>query len=231
MAGPDFSQNFGQRAERDDSDPAVPPNVLLWSLLAGGVTATAMWLAALQPPVRAGVATFDLERDLAKAQVHTGAASHASKCPWSAVQQRFVCGSEPWAFVGPYGGHTAGKARRCTWVHPLGGSVPVVLTWPKLVLGAHLSASVGLVDEAGGGTPLQLKVFVAGTALATVESSDARQLTEVDVAVPSGPREGELRIEAQARDHSLRMACIDVRMRGERLTAVAIDATLPVGTP
>ena len=231
MAGPDFSQTIGQRAVADSADPLVAPNVPLWVALAIVMWVLVTWLGGQPPPLHAGLATFDLERDLAKATVQWGSGRSRVACPWSPEQRRFTCGAEPWGFVGPYGGHTAGKHRRCTWVHPLAGGAPTVLTWPKRPLGAHLFAAIGLVDEAGAGTPLQLQVFVAGTLVLTLQSTDARQLAERELPVPPGPPDGELRLEVQSRDHTLRMGCIDVRMRGQRLATQAIDATLPALAP
>jgi len=217
VAGPEFAHTIGRPYGAPQPEAEAPPNPLLWLVAAAAIGAMSAWLAGAAPPERASQATFDLERDLAKATVAVARPGGVEPCQWVAADHRFRCSDDIWAFVGPYGGHSAGAARRCTWAHPVGPGVATVLTWPNQTFGSQLSLAVGLVDGAGAGTPVEVQVFAAGTSIGQASSVDARELGVADLPVPPGPLQGELRIEVRTRDHSVRMACIDVRMRGERL--------------
>lgn len=197
-------------------DVLLPPSLPAWLLAALGALAGA---AALGTPVslapRQSNAVFDLERDLPKADVSVRKGATSSPCTWQAGDQRFRCGDEPWAFVGPYAGTTAGHAWRCTWAHPVAAGATTVLRWPAIALGAELSARLGLVDAAPEGPPLRLKVWIDQDLVAELETRSSADLAEVTKAT-AGRGPGELRLELSASDHALRMACLDVRMRDPR---------------
>ncbi|MSQ82252.1 MAG: hypothetical protein EXR77_04945 [Myxococcales bacterium] len=222
LAGPKFSEQLRTRPEVDHSIAVAPPRVGRWLALSVVVGCLSAWFAVAEPAGRASHATFDLERDLQLAQVSVVRGDRATPCTWT-DDHRFSCDAQPWAFVGPYGSHTAGKARRCIWIHPLAGGAPTELVWPKQPLGARLVASIGLVDDAGPGSPVEMTIASGATVLATLRSSDSRELDTKEAKLPPGPAIAPLRIQVRTPDHTLRMACIDVRMYGERTPTEAID--------
>ncbi len=222
MAGPRFSDPPRLAPEPDDSLAIVAPRMGLWMAVVAVVGSFSTYLASAGPPGRAASAAFDLERDLHLAQARAG----DRPCRWT-PDKRFACTDDPWAFIGPYGGHTAGRTRRCTWIHPIGAGVASTLHWPKVPLGSKLVASIGLVDGAGEGRPAELTVASGEVVFGQVASLSARDLHSLETKVPPGPAVGPLTITVRASDHTLRMACIDVRLYGERLPAEAIDASTP----
>ncbi len=224
MAGPRFSDPPRLAPEPDDSLAIVPPRLGLWMAVVLVVAPLSAYLAGAGPPGRAATATFDLERDLHLAHAKAG----EQVCRWTA-DKRFACSDEPWAFIGPYGGQTAGRSRRCTWIHPVGAGVASTLHWPKVPIGSRVVASMGLVDAAADGRPAELTVASGDTVLARLASQSARDLQTLEAKVPAGPAVAPLTLTVRASDHTLRMACIDVRFYGERLPTDAIDASTPKG--
>jgi len=222
VAGPRFSDPPRLAPEPDDSLAIVAPRMGWWMALVAVVGSLSGYLASADPPSRVASATFDLERDLHLARAQAG----DRPCRWTA-DRRFACTDEPWAFIGPYGGTTAGRSRRCTWIHPVGAGVASELHWPKVPLGAKIVASIGLVDGAGEGRPAELTVTSGQTEFARLSSQSSRELHTLESKVPPGPAVGPLTITVRASDHTLRMACIDLRLYGERLPTEAIDAGAP----
>jgi hypothetical protein len=195
----------------------LPPSLTAWVLAALLAAAAAAWLGRpVAATPRASNAAFDLERDLPKAAVAVENRGVTTPCAWHPADQRFRCGDDPWAFVGPYGGTTEGHARRCTWAHPIAAGSTTVLRWPGATVGAELSASLGLVDGAPDGSPVHLKILLDQDIVAELESRSSADLAQVVKSIGSGGHQADLRVELSATDHSMRMACIDVRMRGPR---------------
>lgn len=204
-------------AQAQDAAGLFPPSLTAW-LLAAVVGAGAAWWFGPHHPYqpRVSAATFDLERDLPKAKVSVRQRDTAKPCIWRSGDQRFACGDEPWAFVGPYGGTTAGVARRCTWAHPVAAGSTTELRWEKAVVGRELQVQLGLVDGAPAGAPVHLKVWLGPDLLAELQTRDASDLAQLVKDIPAGESRADLRLEITTTDHTLRMACLDVRMRGDR---------------
>lgn len=219
MANP--PNHLADRAAAAHDLPAAPfgavPVIGLWVVAALAALVAALWLGpGRAAPPRAPTVTFDLERDLPKAQVSVRRDGKDQPCTWSAGDQRFRCATDYWTFVGPYGGTSAGNARRCTWAHPVAPGATTILRWPDIAMGREVQASLGLVDDAPAGAAVQLQVLTGKTSILTLQSSDARDLDQQTVPVPAGPDKAELRIELRSADHTLRMACLDVRMTDQR---------------
>jgi hypothetical protein len=203
------------------ADPAAPtsprpPRVRHWLAAAGLMSLVALWPARPEPdpPV-----LFDLLRDLPKATASVRQGGRDLPCPWSAADRRFVCGSDYWTFIGPYGGTSAGYARTCVWMHPTAAASPSVVQWPSQALGDRLSLQLGLVDDAPAAAVVEAQVWAGDERLASVQASDSRSLATVDLRLPAGPRRAPLRLEVRASDHALRMACVDLTMTGTRRAA------------
>lgn len=195
----------------------LPPSLTAWVLAALLAAAAAAWLGRpVAPAPRASNAVFDLERDLPKAAVTIENRGTTTPCVWNPADQRFRCAQDPWAFVGPYGGTTEGHAWRCTWAHPVAAGSTTVLRWPGAAVGAELSASLGLVDGAPEGSPVRLKILLDQDIVAELETRSSADLAQVVKSIASGNRQADLRVELSVTDHSMRMACVDVRMRGPR---------------
>lgn len=192
--------------------PPAPPRLRRWLAAAALVVAGAWWRPLPEPPP--ADATFDLLRDLPKATVTVRRDGRDQPCAWSATDQRFTCGSDYWMFVGPYAGTTAGHARRCVWVHPVAAGAPTVLQWPERPLGGDLTVALGLVDDAPPGAAVDVQVWSATQRVASLQSSDSRDLATVHAPLPSGLRHGPVRIEVRASDPTLRMACLELTLRG-----------------
>ncbi len=211
-------------------DGRSAPTVALWLLAAIVSAVVALWTGpgAVLPPLQSD-ATFDLERDLGEASVHLERTTGTVPCPRSAADGRFRCGNDYWQFVGPYGGMSSGRPRRCTWVHPVAAGVPTVLQWKDQPLGQALLAGIGLVDDAGGGASVSMRVLAGAEELASLNSSDSRRWHAVDKPLPPGKARADLRIEILTADPNLRMACIDLHMTGHRGALAQPAQTVPVG--
>lgn len=226
MAGPQFAERLRTAPEQDDSNPIAPPRVGRWLVLAAGVGLASTLLGSAAPPVRATTATFDLERDLPRAQVAVQRGNAPTACRWVSEDERFACLDEPWAFIGAYGAYSAGRPRRCTWIHPVASGAPTVLTFAKQAVGRTIAASIGLVDGAPSGSPVTLRVTAGADVLASLTSADSRELQQIETDVPAGVAVADVRVQVSVPDHALRMACIDVRMFGTRLAPEAVDASI-----
>ncbi len=200
-----------------ESAITLPPSLTAWGLAAAAAVGAALWIGrpAANTP-RVATAVFDLERDLKKAELNVEKRGVTTPCSWQASDHRFRCGEDPWAFVGPYGGTTAGVARRCTWAHPVAAGSTTRLRWPDAAVGAELSATLGLVDGAPDGPPLRLKIWLDQDLVAELETRSSADLAAIAKPLEAGAGQAELRLELSASDHALRMACVDVRMRGQR---------------
>lgn len=204
-----------------DAAGLLPPSVTAWVLIGVAAAALAWWLGPSHPyQPRDTAAAFDLERDLPTAKAVVQHRDANKPCVWRAGDRRFACAEEPWAFVGPYAGTTAGVARRCTWAHPVAAGSTIELSWDNLLIGRELDASLGLVDGATGGAPLRLKIWLGQELLAELVTRDASDLAQTLKVIPAGPDRAALRLQVIATDHVLRMACLDVRMRGTRAAQI-----------
>ncbi len=209
-------------AQVQDAAGLLPPSLTAWWLVALVGAVVAWWFGPQQPyQPRVSAATFDLERDLPKAKASVRQRDAVKPCSWRSGDQRFACGDEPWAFVGPYGGITAGVARRCTWAHPVAAGATAELRWEKAAVGRELQVQLGLVDAAPAGAPVHLKVWLGADLMAELQSRDASDFAQLVKEIPVGEGRADLRLEISTTDHTLRMACLDVRMRGERPGGVA----------
>lgn len=199
------------------------PRVVLWSTLAVVMAVLAFWMGPGQTPSSLpSDATFELDRDLAKAKVSVRRDGADRPCTWNSGDNRFQCGPEYWAFVGPYGGMSGGKPRRCTWAHPVAPGATTTLRWPEQAIGQSLTVSLGLVDEAGPGAVVSMRVLVGTEQLAELATSDSRDADAQVLQLPGGVPKGELRIELRTPDNTLRMACVDLKMAGQRSAAEPI---------
>ncbi len=203
------------------ADGHAAPSVALWVLVALVAAVAALWTGpgAALPPAQTDAA-FDLERDLGEATVVLSRPSGEVPCPRSAADGRFRCGSEYWQFVGAYAGMSGGRPRRCTWVHPIAADATTVLRWKDQTLGQTLQAGIGLVDEAGGGAAVTMRVLTGTEELVSLSSSDSRQWASADKPLPVGRAKGDVRIEIRTSNPNLRMACIDLHMVGRRPASV-----------
>lgn len=200
-------------------EPAVslPPSLAAWALaVVAAVVAAAVLGQPVSPQARGSNAAFDLERDLATAEVAVVRGGTSSACAWQAGDGRFRCGDEPWAFVGPYGGTSQGAAWRCTWAHPVAAGAATQLRWPAARVGRELHVRLGLVDGAPEGAPVRLKVWLNQEQIAELSARSSDELVQLDRVLSAGGDRGELRVELSASDHALRMACFDLRLRGQR---------------
>ncbi|MBI5609699.1 MAG: hypothetical protein HY902_12575 [Deltaproteobacteria bacterium] len=202
------------------ADGNSAPSVGLWLVVSLLAAVAALWTGpgVALPPAQSD-ATFDLERDLSEATVVLARPAGEVPCPRSAADGRFRCGSDYWQFVGAYAGISGGRPHRCTWAHPISADATTVIRWKNQSLGQTLQAGLGLVDEAGGGAAVTMRVLAGGEELASLTSSDSRTWASVDKPLPAGRSKGELRIEIRTSNPNLRMACIDLHMVGHRPTA------------
>ena len=69
MAGPQFAERLRGAPEADESNPIAPPRLGRWLVFLAVTGATSAILAGAAPAERSTSATFDLERDLPKAEV------------------------------------------------------------------------------------------------------------------------------------------------------------------
>ncbi|MFZ4577689.1 MAG: hypothetical protein ACOYOB_04755 [Myxococcota bacterium] len=161
---------------------------------------------------------FLLERELPKAAVSVGlpGTSDERSCEWRPQDQRFVCGTEPWAFVGPLAGYAGGEALRCTWMHPLPGGATTILRFRDTGLGDKITGRLALLDEVGDGAEVSVRVFAAGTQVVQARVNQSRKPADLLGKIEAGAPRGELRIELRSSDHHYRHACLALQMTGTR---------------
>jgi hypothetical protein len=192
--------------------------------VADPVTATPAWAATegtadaapapADPP--AAPPRFRLVDALASAEVTVADRRSTRRCVWQASAHRFACGPRDWQFVGPWAGRSNGEAVRCVWVHPPRGGKTLELRWADVALGAHLRATLHLMDGAGHRDAVRATVRVDDRQVAQVETPSPRQPARASATLPPGPPRGALSIQVKARDSAWRLACIDVQLTGTR---------------
>jgi hypothetical protein len=212
-------------------DPADVPlrKVPHWSaglamLLYTAAAVTLMAWGPLEPrPPRHDV--FVLERELPKAAVSVSVPGSTGErtCEWQLRDQRFVCGTEPWAFVGPLAGYAAGEAMRCTWMHPLPGGATTILRFRDTALGDLVTGRLALLDEVGDGADVTVRVFASGTQVVQAAVDRSRKPSDFHGNIEAGPPRGELKIELRSSDHHYRHACLALQMTGSRRAPPAPD--------
>jgi len=190
-------------------------------LLTYAVAAFALaWSRPAEPQSARG---FYLDTALSRARASVRAPGQAERpCVWNARDKRFSCADDAYAFIGPYAGFAAGKAVRCTWLHPLPGGATTILRWSDLALGDRVEGRVSLMEEVGMGAEVRVQIFADAQALGTMTTAESRQPGHLEADVPPGPARGELRLELTASDHAWRLACVDLLMKGTRDAARAV---------
>jgi hypothetical protein len=191
---------------------------LLWTLVSPAVS------SPRGDPLRADIGSsgggstglrplFDLGRDLPRAQVGVRRGLDEQPCAWSAAERSFRCNPESYAFVGPYAGWASGRARACTWLHPLPGGATTVLRWADVVWRGRLQVELALLDDVGPGAEVHLQIWAGEQRIAEAQVASGREPFTLDqpVQLPTASH-GPLRLEVEARDHAWRLACAQVRI-------------------
>lgn len=197
-------------------------------LLAYAVAAVALVGSAPAEPEAQRGFHLDAALGAARATVRTPGQPERP-CVWHPGDALFSCADDAYAFIGPYAGFVAGRAVRCTWLHPLPGGATTLLRWPDLALGDRVEGRVWLMEDVGPGAEVRVQVFAGGQPLGTMTTAESREPGILEAGVPPGPARGELRLELTASDHAWRLACLDLLMTGTRGAPRA--ATPPRRTP
>ncbi len=184
-------------------------------LLAYAVAAVALGRSKPVQPEPARGFRLDAALSKARASVRTPGQPERA-CVWHPGDRLFSCADDAYAFIGPYAGFVAGKAVRCTWLHPLPGGSTTLLRWPDLALGDHVEGRVSLMEDVGPGAEVRVQVFAGDHPLGTMTTAESREPGHLEAEVPPGPARGELRLELTASDHAWRLACVDLLMTGAR---------------
>lgn len=195
---------------------SVPVARLVLVLGLGGLAAL-LW--SLRPPPQhpRPEAVFDLETALPDARVTLRPPGQPERpCPWNAAEHRHVCAPDEWGFVGPYAGYAGGQALRCVWVHPHAGGATTILRWPDVPIGSRVQGKLGLLNDVGPGAEVRLTVYAGEDRIATLATSESRELAKLDNDIAAGPARADLRVEVTATDHAWRLACAQVRLLGTR---------------
>lgn len=188
---------------------------VLGGMIAWGCVAAAVGLAS-GPDRRARAPSdegFDAVRDLEHATVRRGTDRPCQRRDGG----KHVCGTEDWAFVGPYVARLGGEVRRCVWLHPAPRGVQTEIRYVPGPIGARLRGRLGLIEGAGPGEKLELTVQVGAQEVLRTSVADDVAAVDIDVPIPPGPAEAEVVLRAHARRHDWRMGCLALTMEGVRV--------------
>lgn len=139
---------------------------------------------------------------------------------------RRMCTKHPWQWAGPFVDRFNGRAQRCIWAHPPHAPQHLELTWTAVALGDAVTVTVSLLERAGAGRPVNVRLFVDGQLLVRGSVSDPRAPAELSVAVAPGRARADVRIEIDAPDNSWRLACVRLMMHGQRQLKGGRDAAV-----
>ena len=216
-------------AKRNDNSLIWKAVVASFALSLYGIIAIADQPTVQRPDLSDARATFSALHQLAQAEVSIERGDESTRCSWDLQSDRHVCGSEAWNFVGVYNGRAAGRAQRCLWVHPNSDGAITRLRWDDVELGATASATLMLLQGAGSGDTVHMRLRIDDKFLVAVQTTREREVHNKDAVLAAGRDRGSVVIEVSAHDNRWRLACLRLVLNGNRAAPGGPDtnATTP----
>ncbi len=182
---------------------------VLWAGVLAGVSGLAF--KAVRADRRLAEKGYSLIWRLDEAKVFVETSEGRRRC-WPLLDGRFWCGTKAFEFVGFAVEEWNLKNRRGLWAHPLAEG-PLVIEFPRVLLGRRLEIEHGILASGGGGKGVvRLEVWVDGEHLGTVDQRVTGWFVRrFDTGRWAG-RRATVRFRVSARDISARHFCFDARI-------------------